>query len=204
VSQHRSTLRVGVGGSVGAGKTTLIAALCERLGERYEVAVVTNERDGQEDATRLLQMGLLPRDRVVGIEAGSCPHATIGHDTCLNLAAVDALLARHERLQVIFVEGRGDIGDGTFDPLLADLDIHVIDIAAGEKASRRGGPAIVQSDLLVINKSDLAAAVGVSLMNVERDTISVRQERPYAFTSLRSGDGVERVCAFVIEHGMLD
>ncbi|HSM34547.1 MAG TPA: urease accessory protein UreG [Anaerolineae bacterium] len=201
---QRPALRLGVGGPVGAGKTTLIAALCERLRGRYEVAVVTNDLNGQEDARQLLRMGTLPGDRLVGIDAGGCSHAPIGHDTSLNLAAVDALLARHERLQVIFIEGGDSSGGGTFDPLLADLSIHVIDIAAGEKASRRGDPGIVQSDLLVINKTDLAAAVGVSLMNVERDTISIRQDRPYVFTSLRHGSGVEQVCAFVIEHGMLD
>ena len=201
---RRPPLRVGVSGSVGAGKTTLIAALCERLRDRYEVAVVANDRDGQEDAGQLLRMGTLVRDRIVGIDAGGCSHAPVGHDVCLNLAAVEALLARHERLQVIFIEGDRTTGDGTFHPLLADLSIHVIDIAAGEKASRRGDPSIAQSDLLVINKTDLAAAVGVSLMNVERDTVSVRQGRPHVFTSLRQGDGPDLVCAFVIEHGMLD
>jgi urease accessory protein len=204
VSLQRPTLRVGIGGPVGAGKTTLIAALCERLRDRYELAVVANDRDGQEDAGQLLRLGALAGDRVVGIDAGGCSHVPIGHDTSLNIAAVDALLVRHERLQVIFIEGGGSTADGVFDPLLADLSIHVVDIAAGEKASRRGDPGIALSDLLVINKTDLAAAVGVSLMNVERDTISVRQGRPYAFTNLRQGDGVEQVCAFVIEHGMLD
>lgn len=200
----RPALRVGIGGPVGSGKTSLVVAICERLRGRYEVAVVTNDVNGREDARHLAQLGALPDDRIIGLDAGSCPHTTIGDDTCMNLVAVDELCQRHAGLNVVLVESGDDTCDGTFSPELADLAIYVIDIATGEKASRRGNPGIVQSDLLVINKTDLAPAVGVSLMNVERDAISVRQDRPHVFTNLRSGDGVETVCAFIIEQGMLD
>lgn len=204
MTSRRPALRVGIGGPVGSGKTTLVAAICERLRGRYEVAVVTNDVNGHEDARLLARVGALPHDRIIGLGAGSCPHTTIGDDTCLNLAAVDELCRRHAGLQLVLVESGDDTVDGTFSPHLADLAIYLIDIAAGEKASRRGNPAIAQCDLLVINKTDLAAAVEVSLMNVERDAISVRQDRPYVFTNLKSGAGVETICAYIIEQGMLD
>jgi urease accessory protein len=197
-------LRVGIGGPVGSGKTTLVAELCARLRDRFEVAVVTNDVNAQEDARLLARIGALPEDRIIGLDAGNCPHTTIGDDATMNLAAVDALIARHAGLDAVFIEGGDDLGDSTFDPELTDLVIYVVDVAAGEKAARRGSPGIAESDLLVINKSDLAPAVGVSLMNLERDAISVRQDRPYVFTDLKGGDGVERVAAFVIEQGMLE
>ena len=189
---------------MGSGKTTLVAALCRRLGERYSVAVVTNDVNAHEDARSLARMGALPEDRIVGLDAGSCPHTTIGDDATQNLAAVDALVARHAALDAILIEGGDDLGSSTFDPELTDLVIYVIDVAAGEKAARRGVPGISDSDLLVINKSDLAPAVGASLMNMERDAISVRQDRPYVFTNLKVGDGVDRVAHFVVEEGMLE
>jgi urease accessory protein len=204
VAGERPALRVGIGGPVGSGKTTLVAALCARLRDRFDVAVVTNDVNAQEDARLLARVGALPADHIIGLDAGSCPHTTIGDGATMNLAAVDALIARHEGLDAVLIEGGDDLGDSTFDPELTDLVIYVVDVAAGEKAARRGSPGIAESDLLVINKSDLAAAVGVSLMNLERDAISVRQDRPYVFTNLRGGDGVERVADFVVERGMLE
>jgi len=196
-------LRVGIGGPVGAGKTALVAELCLRLRDRFEIAVITNDANAREDARLLIRNGVLAEDRIVGLDAGTCPHTTLGDDASLNLAAVDRLIALHHGLQVVFIEGADDLGASTFDPALTDLVIYVVDVAAGEKAVRRGQRGIVESDLLVINKSDLAPAVGVSLMNMERDAISVRQDRPHVFTNLKSGDGVERVVDFVIEQGML-
>ena len=196
-------MRVGIGGPVGAGKTALVAELCLRLRDRFEIAVITNDANAREDARLLIRNGVLAEDRIVGLDAGTCPHTTLGDDASLNLAAVDRLIALHHGLQVVFIEGADDLGASTFDPALTDLVIYVVDVAAGEKAVRRGQRGIVESDLLVINKSDLAPAVGVSLMNMERDAISVRQDRPHVFTNLKSGDGVERVVDFVIEQGML-
>lgn len=188
---------------MGSGKTTLVAQLCARLRDRYEVAVVTNDINAHEDARLLARIGALPEERIVGLDAGSCPHTTIADDASMNLAAVDALIARNRGLDVVFIEGGDDLGDSTFDPELTDLVIYVVDVAAGEKAARRGNPGITESDLLVINKSDLAPAVGASLMNMERDAISVRQDRPHVFTNLKDGDGIDRVAAFVVEAGML-
>ena len=204
VSDGRPALRVGIGGPIGSGKTTLVAELCGRLRERYSVAVVTNDVNAHEDARLLVRTGSLQEDRVVGLDTGSCPHTTVGDDATQNLAAVDALIARHAGLDAVFIEGGDDLGSSTFDPELTDLVIYVIDVAAGEKATRRGVPGITGSDLLVINKSDLAPAVGASLMNMERDAISVRQDRPYVFTNLKAGDGVDRVADFIIEQGMLE
>ncbi len=204
MSATRPALRVGIGGPTGSGKTTLVAELCSRLRDRYSVAVVTNDVNAHEDARSLARMGVLPEDRIVGLDAGSCPHTSVGNDATQNLAAVDALIARHDGLDAVFIEGGDDLGSSTFDPELTDLVIYVIDVAAGEKATRRGVPGITDSDLLVINKADLAPAVGASLMNMERDAISVRQDRPYVFTNLRGGEGVQKVVDFVIEQGMLD
>jgi urease accessory protein len=199
----RPALRVGIGGPIGSGKTTLVAELCRSMRDRYEVAVVTNDVNAHEDARLLARIGALPEDRIVGLDAGSCPHTTVGDEASANLAAVDALIARHRALDAVFIEGGDDLGDSTFDPELTDLVIYVIDVAAGEKATRRGARGITESDLLVINKSDLAPAVGASLMNMERDAIAVRQDRPYVFTNLRGGDGVESVARFIVERGML-
>ncbi len=204
MSESRPTLRVGIGGPIGSGKTTLVAGLCSHLSDRYSVAVVTNDVNAHEDARALVRRGALTEDRIVGLDAGNCPHTDVGDDATQNLAAVDALITRHQGLDAIFIEGGDDLGSSTFDPELTDLVIYVIDVAAGEKATRRGVPGITDSDLLVINKSDLAPAVGASLMNMERDAISVRQDRPYVFTNLRGGDGVDKVADFVVERGMLD
>jgi urease accessory protein len=204
VSHTRPALRVGIGGPIGSGKTTLVAELCRLLRDRFSVAVVTNDVNAQEDARTLVRLGALPEDRIVGLDAGNCPHTIVWDDASQNLAAVDTLIARHHGLDAVFIEGGSDLGDSTFDPELTDLIIYVIDVAAGEKSTRRGGAGITGSDLLVINKSDLAPAVGASLMNMERDAISVRQDRPFVFTNLKGGDGVDRVADFVVSQGMLE
>jgi urease accessory protein len=196
-------LRVGVGGPPGAGKTTLLIELCRRLSRQYALAVVTNDAHAREDAHVLERSGLLARDRIVGVDAGACTHDSMADDVALNLAAIEALVVRHADLDVVFVEGSADLSQRTFEPEVVDLTIAIVDVAAGAKAVRRGSPAIAQSDLLVINKSDLAAAVGASLHDLERDAIAVRDERPYLFTNLRAGDGAARVAEFVIRHGML-
>jgi len=203
VSRARPALRVGVGGPIGAGKTTLVAELCARLRDRYELAVITNDRNAHEDAQLLVRTGALPPDRVIGLDASSCPHDSIGDDTATNLDAVDALSARHGGLDVVLIEGGDDLGARTFHPDLVDLVIYVIDVATGEKAARRRSPGIAESDLLVINKTDLAPAVGVSLMNLERDAISVRHDRPFVFSNLRDGQGGQAIASFVIDRGML-
>jgi urease accessory protein len=200
----RRNLRVGVGGPVGTGKTALIAELCRALRDRLELAVVTNDIFTTEDAEALRRQGVLADDRIVPVETGGCPHTAIRDDIAANLDAVEAFERRLPDLDVVFVESGGDNLTAIFSRALVDVQLFVVDVAGGDKVPRKGGPGVTTADLLVINKTDLAAAVGVSLMNVERDTISVRQGRPYAFTNLRQGAGVEQVCAFVIEHGMLD
>jgi urease accessory protein len=204
MSGTRPALRVGVGGPVGAGKTTLVAELCARLGDRYSVAVVTNDVHAREDAQTLVRIGAVPQDRVVSLDVGDDPHANAADDVARALAAVDGLIERYVGLDAVFIEGGDELGASTFDPELTDLVIYVIDVAAGEKATRRGTPGISESDLLVINKSDLAPAVGVSLMNMERDAIAVRQDRPFVFTNLRGPDGVDKVVDFVVQQGMLE
>jgi urease accessory protein len=203
VSSIRPALRVGVGGPAGAGKTTLVAELCARLRDRYELAVITNGPNAHEDAQLLLRTGALPPDRVVSLDGSSSPHDALDDDAVTNLAAVDALIARHGDLDVVLIEGGDDLGDRTFHPDLVDLVIYVIDVATGEKAARRRSSGIAESDLLVINKTDLAPAVGVSLMNLERDAISVRRDRPFVFSNLRDGQGGQAIARFVIDRGML-
>lgn len=200
---RRPPLRIGIDGPVGSGKTTLVAVLCERLRDRYELAVVSNDVDAHEDAGRLARLGALPANRIVGLDAGSCPHTTVADDNSSNLAAIDALISRIAGLDIILVEGGDRAGDVASDAALVDLDLHVIDVAAGEKSVRRGGRGIAECDLLIINKTDLAPAVGASLMNMERDAVSVRRDRPYVFTDLKGGDGVDVVVAFIITQGML-
>ena len=200
---RRPTLRVGVGGPVGSGKTTLVDAICKRLRDRFEMAVVTNDIYTQEDAQFLVRSGALPADRIVGVETGGCPHTAIREDASINLQAVDALVKRHGGLDLVIVESGGDNLAATFSPELSDLTIYVIDVAGGEKIPRKGGPGIVKSDLLVINKTDLAPFVGASLDVMERDAIAMRQDRPFVFTDLVRQDGVERVCDFIVREGML-
>ncbi len=200
----RPTLRVGVGGPVGSGKTTLVDALCKRLRDSYQMAVVTNDIYTQEDAQYLTRSGALSEDRIVGVETGGCPHTAIREDASMNLQAVSGLIQRHGPLDLVIVESGGDNLSATFSPELSDLTLYVIDVAAGDKIPRKGGPGIVKSDLLVINKTDLAPHVGASLEVMRRDATKMRKDRPFVFTNLKTGEGVDDVCRFVVEQGMLE
>ena len=196
-------LRVGVGGPVGSGKTALLDALCKRLRADYQIAVVTNDIYTREDAEFLIRSEALPAERIVGVETGGCPHTAIREDASMNLAAVADLQTRFTDLDLIFIESGGDNLAATFSPELADLTIYVIDVAEGEKIPRKGGPGITRSDLLVINKIDLAPHVGASLQVMERDAKRMRGERPFVMTNLRSGEGLGAVVAFIRRNGML-
>ncbi|MEM7599511.1 MAG: urease accessory protein UreG [Pseudomonadota bacterium] len=195
MTQVNGPVRIGIGGPVGAGKTTLTARLSERLKERFSVGVITNDIYTQEDAEALTRMQILPSDRIIGVETGGCPHTAIREDASINLAAVAEMHARHPDLDLVLIESGGDNLSATFSPELADVTIYVIDVAAGEEIPRKGGPAIRRSDILVINKTDLAPHVGASLEVMERDAGVARGERPFVFTSLREGKGVEEVVA---------
>jgi urease accessory protein len=197
-------LRVGVGGPVGSGKTALLDALCKRLRARYQIAVVTNDIYTREDAEFLIRSEALAAERVVGVETGGCPHTAIREDASMNLAAVAELQQRFPGLDLIFVESGGDNLAATFSPELADLTLYVIDVSAGEKIPRKGGPGITRSDLLVINKIDLASHVGASLEVMARDAERMRGERPFVMTNLRAGEGLDAVADFIIEQGLLD
>jgi urease accessory protein len=203
MKSDRQALRVGVGGPVGSGKTALLERLCKALRERYEIAVVTNDIYTQEDAQILRRAEALPFDRIIGVETGGCPHTAIREDASMNLAAVEDLQRRFPGLDVVFIESGGDNLSATFSPELADLTIYVIDVSEGEKIPRRGGPGITRSDLLVINKIDLAPYVGASLEVMEADTRRMRGERPWVFSNLKTGEGLDRIIAFVEREGML-
>ena len=200
----QSMLRVGVGGPVGSGKTSLIEALCKRMRDRYDIAVVTNDIYTQEDAQILTRAKALEPDRIVGVETGGCPHTAIREDASMNLGAIDALVERFPGLDFVIVESGGDNLAATFSPELVDLTIYVIDVAAGDKIPRKGGPGITRSDLLVINKIDLAPLVGASLDVMRRDTKTMRGERPFVLTNIKLGDGVDAVQEFIVRAGMLD
>ena len=196
-------LRVGIGGPVGAGKTTLTAALCRAMRDDYSVAAITNDIYTQEDAEALMRMQALPLNRIKGVETGGCPHTAIREDASINLAAVAELRTTHPDLDIVFIESGGDNLSATFSPELADLTIYVIDVAAGEEIPRKGGPAITRSDLLVINKTDLAPHVGASLEVMDRDAKHMRQGRPFVFARIRAGDGVRDIREFVVRAGGL-
>jgi urease accessory protein len=196
-------LRIGIGGPVGAGKTTLTAKLAQLLHPETSIGVITNDIYTQEDAEALMRMQILPADRVLGVETGGCPHTAIREDASINLAAVAEMRARHPDLEVVLIESGGDNLSATFSPELADLTIYVIDVAAGEEIPRKGGPAITKSDILVINKTDLAPHVGASLEVMDRDARRMRGDRPFLFTALRHNDGPEAVLAKVKEIGGL-
>ncbi|MDF1708617.1 MAG: urease accessory protein UreG [Paracoccaceae bacterium] len=190
-------LRIGIGGPVGAGKTTLTAALCRALRDDYSVGAITNDIYTQEDAEALMRMQVLPLDRIIGVETGGCPHTAIREDASINLAAVAEMRARHPEVEVVLIESGGDNLSATFSPELADLTIYVIDVAAGEEIPRKGGPAITRSDILVINKTDLAPHVGASLEVMQRDATRMRGERPFVFAALRKGEGLEDVIGLI-------
>jgi urease accessory protein len=203
MTSDRQALRVGVGGPVGSGKTALLERLCKALRDRYEIAVVTNDIYTQEDAQILMRAEALPFDRIIGVETGGCPHTAIREDASMNLAAVEDLQRRFPQLDIVFIESGGDNLSATFSPELADLTIYVIDVSEGEKIPRKGGPGITRSDLLVINKIDLAPYVGASLEVMEADTRRMRGERPWVFSNLKTGEGLDRITAFVEREGML-
>ena len=196
-------LRVGIGGPVGSGKTTLMEALCKRLRDRYDLCAITNDIYTKEDARILTVAGALPEERILGVETGGCPHTAIREDASINLAAIATMRRSFPGLDLILIESGGDNLAATFSPELADLTIYVIDVAGGEKIPRKGGPGITRSDLLVINKTDLAPLVGADLSVMEADTQRMRRGRPYVFTDLRRGVGVEVVSAFIERQGGL-
>lgn len=200
---YKQPLRIGIGGPVGSGKTALLEVLCKAIRERLNIAVVTNDIYTQEDAKILTRAEALDADRIIGVETGGCPHTAIREDASMNLAAVEELAKRHKNLDVVFVESGGDNLSATFSPELADLTIYVIDVAEGEKIPRKGGPGITRSDLLVINKIDLAPYVGASLEVMEADTQRMRPTKPYVFTNLKESVGLDTIIDFIITEGML-
>lgn len=196
-------LRIGIGGPVGAGKTTLTAQLCRAMRDTYSVAAISNDIYTTEDAEALVRMQALPSDRIVGVETGGCPHTAIREDASINLAAIADLRAAHPDLDIVFIESGGDNLAATFSPDLADLTLYVIDVAAGEEIPRKGGPAITRSDLLIINKTDLAPHVGASLDVMREDAAKMRGARPFVFTQMRDGGGIDEIVAFIEAAGGL-
>ena len=196
-------LRVGIGGPVGSGKTALMEALCKTMRDAYDIAAITNDIYTKEDALILTRAEALPIERIMGVETGGCPHTAIREDASINLEAVDQLNRRFPGLDLIIVESGGDNLSATFSPELSDLTIYVIDVSAGDKLPRKGGPGICKSDLLVINKVDLAPLVGASLEVMERDTLKMRGDKPFVFSNQKIGQGLEQIIAFIERHGML-
>ena len=201
--QSHGPLRVGIGGPVGSGKTALTLELCRRMRERYEVAAVTNDIYTREDAEFLVRHDALPADRILGVETGGCPHTAIREDASINLEAVERLHRQFPALDIVFIESGGDNLAATFSPELSDLTLYVIDVAAGDKIPRKGGPGITRSDLLVINKIDLAPHVGASLEVMDRDARKMRGQRPFVFSNLKTGQGVDEIMAFIETRGLL-
>ncbi len=196
-------LRIGIGGPVGAGKTTLSAALAEAFRDSHSIGVITNDIYTQEDAEALMRMQILPQDRIIGVETGGCPHTAIREDASINLGAIEQMKARHGDLEIVFIESGGDNLSATFSPELADLTIYVIDVAAGEEIPRKGGPAITRSDILVINKTDLAPHVGADLSVMERDARAMRRDRPFLFANLKAREGVGDIVCHIDRIGGL-
>jgi urease accessory protein len=203
MSSPHGPLRVGIGGPVGAGKTHLMDALCKRLRDRFSVAAITNDIYTREDAEFLMRSQALPLDRIAGVETGGCPHTAIREDASINLQAIAEMRVRHPDLDLILIESGGDNLSATFSPELADLTIYVIDVCAGDKIPRKGGPGITKSDLLVINKTDLAPHVGASLEVMDRDAKRMRGERPFVFAQVRNGPGVAEIADFIVAKGGL-
>jgi len=202
-AQRANPLRVGIGGPVGSGKTALTLALCLALRDKYQLGVVTNDIYTEEDAQFLVRNGALAPERILGVETGGCPHTAIREDASINLEAVARLNRRFDMLDIIFIESGGDNLAATFSPELSDLTLYVIDVAAGDKIPRKGGPGIMKSDLLVINKIDLAPMVGASLEVMERDSRKMRGERPFVFTNLKTGQGLDAVVEFIQCQGLV-
>jgi urease accessory protein len=200
---HHGPLRVGIGGPVGSGKTALMDALCKRMRDRYQIAAITNDIYSKWDAEYLVRSGALAPERIAGVETGGCPHTAIREDASANLAAVADMRKKFPGLDLVLIESGGDNLAATFSPELADLTIYVIDVAGGEKIPTKGGPGITRSDLLVINKIDLAPHVGASLQNMERETKRMRGERPFVFTNMRAGKGVDEIARFIEQKGGL-
>jgi len=200
---QKQPLRVGIGGPVGSGKTALTLALCRRLRERYQIAVVTNDIYTEEDAKFLVTNEALTPDRIIGVETGGCPHTAIREDASINLEAISRLTASFNDLDIIFVESGGDNLAATFSPELSDLTLYVIDVAAGDKIPRKGGPGITKSDLLVINKIDLAPMVGASLEVMDRDAKKMRGDRPFVFSNLKTNKGLDQIVEFIERQGMV-
>ncbi len=203
MTSHTGPLRVGIGGPVGSGKTALMEALCKTLRERYDICAITNDIYTKEDARLLTVAGALPVERIMGVETGGCPHTAIREDASINLAAIATMRKRFPALDIVLVESGGDNLAATFSPELADLTIYVIDVAGGEKIPRKGGPGITRSDLLVVNKIDLAPYVGADLAIMEDDTKRMRGQRPYVFSNIRDGVGVDAIAKFIEQAGGL-
>ncbi len=203
-NKQSNPLRVGIGGPVGSGKTALCEALSKRMRDRYEMAVITNDIYTKEDMEILLRANALPPERLMGVETGGCPHTAIREDASINLEAIARMTHDFPNLDLILVESGGDNLASTFSPELSDLTIYVIDVAAGEKIPRKGGPGITRSALLVINKIDLAPHVGASLEVMERDAKKMRGDRPFVFTNMHTGEGVDQVVDFIVKQGLLD
>src|ERR1700688_193789 len=203
MSMNNGPLRVGVGGPVGSGKTSLMDALCKRLREHYDIAAITNDIYTKWDAEFLVRSGALPPERIAGVETGGCPHTAIREDASINLAAVAEMRQKFPQLDLILIESGGDNLAATFSPELADLTLYVIDVAAGDKIPRKGGPGIMKSDLLIINKIDLAPLVGASLEVMDRDARKMRGERPFIFTNLKANQGVAEIARFIAKAGGL-
>ena len=193
MNKMNGPVRIGIGGPVGAGKTSLTAALARRLSERYSIGVITNDIYTREDAEALMRLQILPEDRVIGVETGGCPHTAIREDASINLSAIAELEARHPEIEIVMIESGGDNLSATFSPELADLTVYVIDVAAGEEIPRKGGPAVTKSDVLVINKTDLAPYVGADLEVMRSDACAQRQEKPFFFAQIKHDQGVQPI-----------
>jgi urease accessory protein len=202
-ADYQGPLRVGIGGPVGSGKTALVEALCKRLRDNYDIYVITNDIYTKEDQLILTRAQALPAERIMGVETGGCPHTAIREDASMNLTAIEDMNKKFPQADLCFIESGGDNLAATFSPDLADLTIYVIDVAAGEKIPRKGGPAITRSDLLVINKIDLAPLVGANLDVMEADALKMRVKRPFIFTNLKIGEGVDQIAGFVSKQGGL-